>query len=83
MTDWVDTNPASRAIQIDLMRNAPAWRKIELLGQMNQTVKTLAESGLRARYPEDSEEILRRRLADLVLGAELAEKVYGPLLQGE
>ena len=83
MTDWADTNPAIRAIQIDLMRNAPAWRKIELLGQMNQTVKTLAESGLSARYPEDSEEILRRRLADLVLGAELAKKVYGPSTQGE
>jgi hypothetical protein len=42
-------------------------------------VKSLALSGLRARYPEDSPEKLRRRLADILLGPELAEKVYGQL----
>lgn len=77
MTDWADTNPAIRSIQIDLMRKAPAWRKIEMLEQMDQTVMSLAEHGLDQRYPEDSAEILRHRLADLVLGAELAQKVYG------
>jgi len=49
------------------------------LGELNQTVKTLALSGLKTRYPDDPPEILRRRLADLLLGPELACKVYGPL----
>ena len=46
---------------------------------MNQTVRTLALSGLRQRYPNDSDELLQRRLADLILGPELASRAYGPL----
>jgi len=46
---------------------------------MNATVRLLALSGLRSRYPYDSPEKLRRRLADMLLGQELANKVYGVL----
>jgi len=46
---------------------------------MYLTVKQLALAGLRARYPNSSESELKRQLADLFLGAELAAKVYGPL----
>jgi hypothetical protein len=47
---------------------------------MNQTVMTLAYSGLSSRYPNESAEMLHRRLADLDLGPELASRVYGPLV---
>ena len=47
---------------------------------MYQTAKQLAFSGLHQRYPNTSEAELRRRLADLLLGSELAEKTYGPLI---
>jgi hypothetical protein len=57
-----------------MMRQTPSWRKLALLGQMNQTVKELALS-----YPHANESELSRRLADLVLGSQLAERVYGPL----
>jgi hypothetical protein len=50
---------------------------------MNETVRTLALSGLRSRYSNDSPERLLRRLADLLLGPELAAKVYEPLEIGE
>lgn len=46
---------------------------------MNATVRALALVGLRERYPEAGPEALRRRLADLLLGEELAAKAYGPL----
>jgi hypothetical protein len=49
---------------------------------MYRTVRTMALAGLRERHPHDSPERIRRRLADLMLGPELAERVYGPL-QGE
>jgi hypothetical protein len=39
----------------------------------------LAIAGLRSRYPEAPPEELQRRLADLLLGASLAELAYGPL----
>lgn len=73
-----DTDPSVERVQIELIRQAPAWRKMELLGQMNLTVKTLALIGLRERYPNASEPEIKRRLADLLLGEELAAKVYGP-----
>ncbi len=41
--------------------------------------RTLALMGLRSRYPHASETELRRRLADLLLGEELARKVYGEM----
>lgn len=76
-----DTHPTAEQVQIQLFRRAPAWRKLEMVGQMNQTVRTLALSGLRQRYPQAMPEALRRRLADLLLGSELATRVYGQLIE--
>lgn len=75
----LDTSPQARRVQIELMRQAPPWRKVELLGQLNHTAKLFALSGLRQRHPQASEDEIRRRLADLVLGPALAAKVYGPI----
>jgi hypothetical protein len=74
-----DTHRDAERVQIELMRQAPPWRKLYLLGQLNQTVKLMALSGLRQRHPQATEEELRRRLADLLLGVELAARVYAPL----
>jgi hypothetical protein len=72
-----DTRPEIAALQRSLLRKASPARKLAMLGQMNLTVKTLALSGLRSRYPQDTPSMLRRRLADLLLGPELALLVYG------
>lgn len=79
MEIYSDTRPEATQIQLNLLRQASPARKLALLGQMNQTVKVLALAGLKSRYPEATPEQLRRRLADLLLGPELALKVYGPL----
>lgn len=80
MIDFLsDTRPEAERVQIELLRQAPAWRKLELVGQMYLTVRLLALSGLRQRYPEATPDELRRRLADLLLGPALAARVYGPL----
>ena len=79
----LDTHPIAERVQIDLMRATPVWRKMDLLAQLNQTARLFALSGLRRRHPGATEQEIRRRLADLVLGAELAERVYGPLVLGE
>jgi hypothetical protein len=73
-----DTHPDMERLQLDLMRRAPAWRKAQMLGEMYATMKQFALSGLRSRHPNASEPELRFRLADLLLGADLAERVYGP-----
>ena len=76
-----DTNPEIAELQRDLLRQVGPARKLAMLGEMNKTVKVLALSGLRSRYPNDSPAVLRRRLADLILGPELAAKVYGPFVE--
>jgi hypothetical protein len=79
----LDTHPTAERVQIDLMRATPAWRKMDLLAQLNQTARLFALSGLRRRHPGATNQEIRRRLADLILGEELAERVYGPLLVEE
>jgi hypothetical protein len=75
----VDTPPHIESIQIERLRQMPPWRKMALMAEMSQTVWTLAMAGLRQRYPDDTPTQRRRRMADLLLGPELATRVYGPL----
>lgn len=76
---FTDTRPEAEAVLVQLTRQAPPWRKFQMMGQLNKTARTLMLSGLRERYPQASDAEIRRRLADLVLGKELALQVYGPL----
>lgn len=72
-----DTSPKMEALHIELLRQAPPWRKIEMLVSLNAAARELALAGLHRRYPQAAVDELRRRLADLLLGEELAQKVYG------
>lgn len=74
---YSDTDPQMEALQIKLLRQAPPWRKMEMLVSLNASARELAMAGLRRRYPNSSEKALRRRLADILLGESLAAKVYG------
>jgi hypothetical protein len=76
---YSDTQPAMEALQIHLLHEAPPWRKMEMLAGLNASAKTLALIGLRRQYPNANAEELHRRLAGLLLGEELARKVYGEL----
>jgi hypothetical protein len=49
---------------------------MQMLAQLNQSARLLELAGLRSQYPESSETELRRRLAGLLLGEEIAYKVY-------
>jgi len=74
-----DTHPKMEALQIQLWRQASPTRKMDMLAQLNASANTLALMGLRSRFPNANEAELRRRLAGLLLGEELARKVYGEL----
>ena len=74
-----DTSPWAEEIQLKFFREAPAWRKLEMAGELTLGMVLLAESGIQTRYPNEPQAKIRRRLADVVLGPELAEKVYGQL----
>lgn len=74
---YSDTHPQMEALQIELIRRMPPWKKIAMVDSLNETVKTLALEGVKQRHPEATPEQLRRILADTMLGVELAQKVYG------
>ncbi len=74
-----DTHPKMEALQIQLWRQTSPTRKMYMLAQLNASARTLALTGLRSRYPQETEAELRRRLADLLLGEDLARKVYGEI----
>ncbi|MCB8936415.1 MAG: hypothetical protein KIS95_14025 [Anaerolineae bacterium] len=73
-----DTSPEAEAVLVRLWRETPGWRKWELMEQLNRTGREMALDGLRRRHPHATPEVLRRRLADLLLGVELAAQAYGP-----
>lgn len=72
-----DTDPRMEALQIELWRQASPLHKMEMVAQLNASVRLLAMQGLRARHPDASEGELHMRLAEMILGKELAIKVYG------
>jgi len=78
-----DTSPEAERELIRLLQEASPARKMEMVLDANRTARMLAMAGLRERPPQDSEARLRRRLADLLFGPELAAKAYGPLASYE
>jgi hypothetical protein len=74
----MDTSPNAEAVLFKLWRETPTWRKLEIMEDLNRAARQMAIAGIRMRYPDDPPEKLRRRLADLLLGEELAERAYGP-----
>ena len=72
-----DTSPEAEAVLISLLRRAPSWRKFKMVGDLNATVKEFALAGIQERYPNASQSEINRHLADLLLGEELAAKIFG------
>jgi hypothetical protein len=71
-----DTNPKIEQIQIELLRKVSPARKLQMVAQMNNTVRAFMYAGLQRRNPEATAETLRRMFADLLLGEDLARKVF-------
>lgn len=76
---YTDTDPKMETLQVELLRSAPSWRKMEMLAGLNASARALALTRLHQRFPLAREAELQRRLADLLLGPDLARKVYGEL----
>lgn len=76
-TLYSDTTPEAEALQIELIRQMPPWKKMAVVESLNATVKALALSEIRRRHPDATPAQIRRLWAERALGAELAQKVYG------
>lgn len=78
-----DTPPEAGKVYVRLLSQAPAWKKMEIVNQLYLTAVSMARAGIRRRHPDADEDEIRRRLARMFLGEELARKVYGPVPEGE
>lgn len=76
---YSDTHPKIEQMQIELIRRMPPWKKFAIVDDLNETVKTLAISGIKQHHPNATPEQIHRILAELMLGVELAQKVYGEI----
>ena len=73
-----DTDPAAEKVQIEILRSMPTAERFRLLNELIVTGRILSLSSLKERFPKADPQELRRRLATLLLGSELATAVYGP-----
>lgn len=74
---FADTDPQTEAVLIALLRQASPARKLAMVGELNAAVRSLALAGLHQRFPDARTAELQRRLADLLLGSDLAKEAYG------
>lgn len=73
-----DTERSAERALIGVMRELPAWRKLELLDDACRTTRELLLAGLRRRHPGLSEQELHRLLMNRLLGEQAAERIWGP-----
>lgn len=74
-----DTSADAWRKMIEIYRSMTPQRKLELVEDANRSARQLAWAGINQRHPDESLERRRRRLLGLVLGEDLATRVYGPL----
>ena len=75
-----DTSPEAEEVLLELLRDAPPWRKLELVCDLNRALRQLVLSKLAQSYPDKSESELRVLLAERLYGTEVAEVFQKALL---
>lgn len=74
-----DIAPDVAALLVEHWRATPVWQKLNAVHELNETLKVLALSDLRRRYPRAADADLQRHLAARWLGPALTLRLYGPL----
>ena len=74
-----DTDPEAERVYVGILRRLTAWEKANLIASMAESGRELIILNEQKRHPNASDEDILRYLAERVLGAELANRVYGPL----
>ncbi len=73
------TDPKAEAVQMEILRRMSPARKIAQADELSMWTRRACLRALRRRHHDETEGQIRRRYAELVLGKELAERVYGPV----
>ena len=70
-----DTSAEAEQFMFDALRKRSSAEKLQMVSQMNATVRALAMSGLRTRFPEDSELQLKIKLVEQYYGEQIAAEI--------
>jgi hypothetical protein len=75
--EFTDTDPRAMDVWLDLLRAKTPGERIEMAFQLTAFAIEMAESGVRASYPEASEREIFLRTAALRVPRDLMIKAYG------
>jgi hypothetical protein len=78
-TQSPDTSETAERVQIALIRQAPIWRRLAALDDLNRAARALMLRGMRERSPDEAPDDRRRRFTALVYGEEVARRAYSHL----
>lgn len=59
-----------------MMRELPVWRRLQLTCELIQATRKLMLADLRRRFPQASEDELRRRLISRLLSRDEVKRAY-------
>jgi len=72
-----DTSPAARARYAELLRQLGPERRLRAAIGLTRATRELAEAGIRQRMPNASDTQVRRELAALLYGDDVAVRLFG------
>jgi hypothetical protein len=72
-----DTSPEAWRVVLDGIRRMTPEERIRRAFELSQMVRSLAEAGLRRRYPQAGDREIFLRMARLTLGDDLFRRAYG------
>ena len=74
-----DTHPEAERAQLEILRRMDGGERLGLALSMSQSVRRLAESGIRSRHPDYGEAEVHRALTGLLYGEALCRALWPEL----
>ncbi|MFY9557622.1 MAG: hypothetical protein WAV20_07845 [Blastocatellia bacterium] len=80
----LDSDPETERVLIELTRAMPDWKKFRQIAALSDGCRRLAMVGLRERYPNATDDEVKKRFAALVLDRDTVIKMFAwdPLVEG-
>jgi len=72
-----DTSKEALRVQMAILRKLGPERRLQMALELSDTVRAVAEAGIRHRHPEYDELEVRSALIRMVLGERLFRRYYG------
>ena len=76
----IDTSPEVERLQIEAWRLMSSEQKAAMVTALTAAAIEMAKAGVRQRYPGESEPAQRMRLAEILLGVDLAHRAFPDLV---